>query len=326
MEFTYYNVNDQFAGMFDVFKHHGVEAESRNGRVLRIPEPVMTHILYPNERVLFHRGRDANPIFHLFEALWMLSGSDLVAPLSHFNSRIHEYSDDGIRFNGAYGHRMRRAFHVDQLMAVIQLLRTNPTSRQAVIQLWSSDDLVKNTLDKCCNMLLVCEIQDGALNMTTYNRSNDAWWGYAGANAVHFTIIQQFIAEAVGVRLGRYTTVSTNLHLYLDLYDAQEYLDYPPVAEDFVTNYAQCEPYDLLQGAPFRLFLEDCRKLMNGKLDQSDFRSPFIQHTMLPMMYVTYARKSGETGLDHCRNIHSQDWREATFSYIANRENKKNGR
>ena len=320
MEFTYNNVNDQFAGMFDMFHTYGEEVETRNGRALRIPEPVVTHILFPTERVLFHQGRDANPIFHLFESLWMLAGSKLVEPLSRFNSRIHQYSDDGEVFNGAYGYRMRNHFGGDQLLGVIDTLREDPNSRQAVIQLWDAEDLRKSTLDKCCNTQLVFEVRDGRLNMTTFNRSNDGWWGYAGANAVHFTVIMQFIAEALKLEVGRYTTVSTNLHLYIDLYDANNYLENPPSHDDFYFDYDQVEPYDLLQGVSYKVFLEDCQRLMHPVPKFDAIHSPFIRHTMYPMMEVAFARKRGSDGRTSARFIHAGDWREVTFKYIQNRE------
>ena len=51
---------------------YGVEAESRNGKVLLAPEPVTTVYERPKERVLFWPQRDANPFFHFYEGLWML--------------------------------------------------------------------------------------------------------------------------------------------------------------------------------------------------------------------------------------------------------------
>jgi len=106
------------------------------------PEPVTTTYLRPTERVLFHAGRDANPIFHLMEAIWMLAGRNDVAFLEQFNRTIGQYSDNGEVFNAAYGHRWRKHFGHDQLIEVINLLRKDPKSRQAVIQMWDDKDLL----------------------------------------------------------------------------------------------------------------------------------------------------------------------------------------
>lgn len=151
MEITARNVNQAFSDIFWRLKTGRYEPEqTRNGPALVIPEPVITTYLYPQERVLFHKGRDANPIFHCLEAIWMLAGRRDVAFLQMFNSKIGQYSDDGKLFNAAYGYRWRKHFGFDQLESVIQILRKDPKTRQAVIQMWDQDDLVKKTKDKAC--------------------------------------------------------------------------------------------------------------------------------------------------------------------------------
>lgn len=144
------NVNDIFPlGLFHL-KNSGVERSSRNGPTLEIMSPVAVQYDRPEERVLFSAERDANPIFHLFEALWMLSGRDDVEFLHEYNSQMRQYSDDGERFNAAYGHRLRAHFQRDQIDEVITLLRRNPDDRQAVLQIWDVEDLGKPTKDKAC--------------------------------------------------------------------------------------------------------------------------------------------------------------------------------
>jgi hypothetical protein len=48
-------------------------------KVLVSQTPVVTCYSAPTQRVLFSPMRDANPFFHLMEALWMLAGRDDVA-------------------------------------------------------------------------------------------------------------------------------------------------------------------------------------------------------------------------------------------------------
>jgi hypothetical protein len=54
---------------------------------------VVTQYIRPTERVLFSPRRDANPVFHLMEALWMLAGESEVAWLSQFSSNIASYAE-----------------------------------------------------------------------------------------------------------------------------------------------------------------------------------------------------------------------------------------
>ena len=73
MEIIARNANDLFSNMLWHFKTSGVKSDSRNGPVLMINEPVLTRVNRPMERVLFFDGRDANPIFHLMESIWILA-------------------------------------------------------------------------------------------------------------------------------------------------------------------------------------------------------------------------------------------------------------
>lgn len=323
MEITARNANGLFSEMFWKFKTSGVTAESRNGPVVRINEPVLTTVKYPMERVLFHVGRDANPVFHLMESLWMLAGRRDVAFLQQFNSTIGKYSDDGKQFNAAYGHRWRKHFGHDQLVDVIGKLRRDPNTRQAVVQMWDSSDLTKNTKDRACNTQLVFEVLNGCLNMTVFNRSNDAWYGYAGANIVHFTVLQEFVALAVGVKIGCYRTFSTNLHLYTKLYDATTYLDSPPRASVF-DHYSSgaVRPSPLMAGADYKEFLQDCDIFCKDPFNQDiKYKNPFFNYVAQPMAMVSRIRKirAGD-GRGFAAKIRAEDWRRAAFQWIDKRD------
>jgi len=326
MEIITRNANTMFEEMFWRFKTSGVKADSRNGPVVRIAEPVLTRVTHPRERVLFYSGRDANPIFHVLESLWMLAGRRDVDFLQQFNSRIGQYSDDGQVFNAAYGYRMRTHFGLDQLRDVIAKLKTDPDTRQAVVQLWDPSDLTKVTLDRACNMQLVFEVLDGKLNMTVINRSNDAWWGYAGANIVHMTIIQEFVALAVGVKLGEYRTFSTNLHLYTELYDANRFLTQPPSSELF-DLYADGEvsSLPLMLNGCYLSFLSECEMFCFDPFNLSiKYSHPFIEHVARPLAMISYTRKTGAgTGAGWAEKIKASDWRRAAFDWIHRRELKK---
>lgn len=326
MEITTRNANTLFEEMFWRFKTSGVKADSRNGPVVRIPEPVLTRVTHPRERVLFCQERDPNPVFHCLEAIWMLAGRRDVDFLQQFNSRIGQYSDNGEVFNAAYGHRMRHYFGHDQLLEVIDKLKLDPDTRQAVVQLWSPADLTKNTLDKACNMQLVFEIQAGRLNMTVINRSNDAWYGYAGANIVHMTIIQEFVAAGAGAVLGEYRTFSTNLHLYTELYDASRFLVQPPCSEfyDHYTNGVVNAKF-LLSGHGAHTFLEECEQFCDDPFNSSiEYLHPFISDVAHPLAMISYSRKNGiSDGSDWAAKIEASDWRRAAFDWIHRRNLKK---
>lgn len=175
----------------------------------------ITEYLKPNERVLFDPVRDCNHFFHFFESLWILAGRNDVEYLTTFNSRMKEFSDNGLNFHGAYGYRLRVQQSIDQLHQVIHLLRKDPNTRRAVLQIWDAAlDLGMRSKDIPCNDMLFFKARDGKLNMTICCRSNDAIWGAYGANAVHFSVLQEFIAAATGNEVGTMTQVSDSFHVY----------------------------------------------------------------------------------------------------------------
>ncbi len=247
------NVNDAFLMGWDLLSHYGELQESRAGPVLVAPFPVVTCYEKPQERILFHHKRDANPVFHLMEALWMLAGRNDATWLDQFvkdfSARFAEA--DGIQ-HGAYGFRWRHHFDVegggelgrlpDQLKTIIEMLRQNPDDRRAVLTMWDPvADLGVNKKDVPCNShgyfrvrrqdevtvpvlteqerrerRLKLNYHFHVLDITICCRSNDMCWGAYGANAVHFSILQEYVAALLGIGIGNYYQLSNNFHLYLD--------------------------------------------------------------------------------------------------------------
>lgn len=326
MEIISRNVNTLFSDMLWKFKVCGVPAESRNGPVLVINEPVLTRIDRPQERVLFFSGRDANPIFHVMESIWMLAGRRDVHFVKLFNSRIDAYSDNGEYFNAAYGFRMRHHWGDDQLVEVINLLRRDPTTRRAVIQLYDCHDLVNQTSkDHACNTSMMFAIRDGRLELTVTNRSNDAWWGYAGANIVHFTMIQEFIAAAVGVPMGRYFTVSNNLHIYTELYDANNHLALPPDDYDYDAYKHGIGPWNIINSSSWETWLHDAASFCDAPFARPyKPYHPFFTEVAYPMAMVSHTRKNKTgDGRDWANKIVADDWRLATLQWIDRRDGQR---
>lgn len=325
MEFRVRNVNEAVIEALWKLKVMGVKETSRNGEVLVFPEPVTTTYERPEERVLFWPERDANPIFHVMEAIWMLAGRDDVEFVKYFNSRMINFSDNGSTLNGAYGHRWRRRFGVDQLVSLIRHLKEDPTSRRAVLTMWGpAQDLMNMTSkDVCCNTQAYFEIRGGRLNMTVLNRSNDLIWGAYGANMVHFSFLQEFIASALDVPLGVYRQFSHNLHMYTELYDFKKYIELPPAVDD---GYKQgLAPRPIMDSDDWGGFLRDCERFCCAPFDAPrGYRHSFFPEVAHPMALVTRTRKekTGD-GRYWAARIGAQDWQRATQEWITRREHAK---
>lgn len=329
MELIVRNVNHAFAEIFWQMKTLNLQVEqTRNGPAYVLPDLVVTKYMFPAERVLFHPVRDANPIFHLMESIWMLAGRKDVAFLSQFNKNMVNFSDDGVEFNAAYGYRWRKHFGRDQLDDVIMLLRRDPSTRQAVIQIWDTDDLQKKTKDKACNTQLVFDTRGQMLNMTVFNRSNDIWWGAYGANAVHFSFLQEFISHALKLPVGVYRQVSNNLHLYTELYNASEYVKKPPVAVDFdLYSKGVVKPKPIMTNSDHRLFLTECEMFCENPFNETlRYENVFFEKVARPMALISLARKSKtENGYKIAKQINAEDWKRAVVMWIDKRESIKQG-
>lgn len=200
--------------------NHGQHEQSRAGEVLVAPGPVTTVYTHPWERVLTSPVRDANPFFHLMEGLWVLAGRRDATFLDNF---IRDYSQRFAERDGdihdAYGWRLRHSLGYDQLDEVVHRLRGDPGDRQCVLQIWDADKM--NDLrwpsmkTRPCNTHIYLRVQSFKLDITVCCRSNDIIWGAYGANAVQFSMLQEYLAARIGIDVGTYYQVSNNYHAYV---------------------------------------------------------------------------------------------------------------
>lgn len=293
------NVSDALSRGFHWLKIAGLREKSRNGPVIVAPGPVATTYLRPQERVLFNADRDANPVFHLMEFIWMMSGSNKVKWIKKFNSRFDQYAEPDGHIHGAYGYRWVYHFKINQLAKVVKILNASKSSRQAVIAMWDpAEDLGVMKNDIPCNTTIYFDCRHGQLNMTVCNRSNDILWGAYGANAVHMSMLQEFIADRIGMPMGTYTQFSNNFHAYVDVPVVQKFLDMPPEPDD--GPYPRIYPLSAGEG-----FLYDCLMFTLGDFDK--ISNMFLLEVAMPLHNAYLARKEGRLWALPA-NVANVDW------------------
>ena len=336
------NVSEALPVGVEFLRVYGAKRESRNGPVLVAPCPVTTVYERPWERVLLYGERDANPFFHVFEAAWMLAGRDDVKSVAKYVSRMKTYSDDGKTLHGAYGARWRNWFPnefgdgnpIDQLAWAVRRLRANPDDRRVVIQMWDAGTDIAtadtNGKDVPCNTQMYVWIDvEGRLSLTITCRSNDMVWGAYGANAVHFSFVQQFLAEAIGVPMGKLYQISNNYHGYLNtlepLFGMQ--LDQPYASSEWTSaaenQFRLCDAGE--DGV--RIFTEDLALFLDEKVTLG-IRSPWIRKVLQPivMAHRAYKERDDNERFEKAHEIvkqmqrHSPDWYAACVTWLARRE------
>lgn len=153
----------------------------------------------------------------LGELLWYMSGSDEVDFISYYISAYPNFAVDG-RIEGAYGPRLFGSLH--RLDDVVELLKSKPDSRRAVVQIFDHAD-IGNEKDVPCTTNLQFLLRDGQLYLVAHMRSNDAYVGLPH-DIFAFTMIQEYVARQLGASLGTYTHFVGSVHLYVRDRDGAE--------------------------------------------------------------------------------------------------------
>ena len=311
------NVNENYPDGLWWLKTAGEMQDSRNGPVIVAPGPVLNVYHRPRERVLFSEVRDANPYFHFFESLWMLAGRNDLAYVKHLLPRMAEYSDDGVVLQGSYGYRWRRNWEEDQLFTIIDHLEKNPESRRAVIQMWDPSDLRAPGKDVPCNTQIFISVRGDLLDMTIMCRSNDAIWRCYGANVLHFSYLQEFLACALKKMVGKLYQFSNNFHVYPDMPRFEELYANPSS-----TNYYLGEamsPGPLLFQGDFQTFLMELEDWLETPTSSSSY--PFLSGVAYPMWLSFTNHKQGETegALEWADQVDAPDWRLACKAWLERR-------
>ena len=311
------NVNEAYVIGMHMLHEEGVREESRVGDVLVMPSPVTTTYTHPQERVLFNANRNCNPFFHLMEGLWMLAGRNDVEWIGRYNTSFKKFSDDGETFHGAYGYRWRNFFKMDQINKVIGILKANPKDRRAVIQMWdAASDLGHDGKDFPCNLSMAFRVRDKVLDITVFNRSNDIIWGAYGANAVHMSMLQEYIAAHLGVGIGEYHQVSNNYHAYVDI---MEKTGIPP--------HHPLDPYADGRVKPYQMITDpntwdiDLLNFMMDPLGKQFYSNTFFYEVAQPvaMVQTLVKEKKLMNAAEMCSQIKAQDWHKACKQWVARR-------
>ena len=328
------NVQQALPDGIDLLIRQGYERDSRYGRVIKMDGPVATEYNNPQERVLFFTERDANPFLHLFEILFYLAGRDDVFFMKQFAKRMEQFSDDGKTFHGSYGRRWRSWFKdgkapIDQIQIIINTLKNNPDDRRCVLQMWDvTRDLGKKGVDFPCNTHAYLSInKKGSLDMTVCQRSGDIIWGVYGANAVHFSGLQEYIAVGIGVKIGNYRQVTNDFHAYLDVFDPLRSLS-DKARDPFRT--LDNNPYTKglvsitpIVDTPIKEWTEDLMMWMNDPF-KVGLRSNFFLRVATPMYeaHLAYRKKEYDRALEilNTQIVGNGDWKIASIEWIQRRK------
>ncbi|ATJ83807.1 thymidylate synthase [Halomonas beimenensis] len=196
---------------------HGVERDDRTG--------VGTRSLFGHQmRFDLSRGFPllTTKKLHLrsiiFELLWFLKGDTNIAYLKEHGVRIwDEWADENGDLGPVYGYQWRswpdpRGGHVDQIVRLLEQLRTNPQSRRLIVSAWNPA-LVDEMALPPCHCLFQFYVAEGRLSCQLYQRSADIFLGVP-FNIASYALLTRMIAQVAGLEPGDFVHTLGDAHLY----------------------------------------------------------------------------------------------------------------
>ena len=167
-----------------------------------------------NPRARFSGTESRATLFScLGELMWYLSGTNSLEFIKYYIPRYAKFSDDAASLHGAYGARLFGGGLNSQFHEVARLLQRKQDTRQAVIQIFSKDDLLAKTKDVPCTCTIQFFMRAGTLDALVHMRSNDALIGLPH-DVFAFTMLQEIMARTLSCELGTYNHCVGSLHLY----------------------------------------------------------------------------------------------------------------
>lgn len=219
-------------------------ATSRDGAVAAEIINAITVVKDPTRMIVNSAARKLPMRYAVGELLWYMSGSQKLKDIKLFSSAWDRMSDDGETVNSCYGHKIRHFYGFDQWQDVIDRLKADPNTRQAVIHIKDARPITDQTKDTPCTLSLQFLLRDGKLNLTTTMRSNDIWTGLP-YDMFSFCSMQVMLAMELGVDVGTYTHQAGSLHIYeRNLPDKEKTEGKNEVAEPTVEESVQESPVE----------------------------------------------------------------------------------
>lgn len=211
----YRNLTHAFVGSLRALLAEGERLHVRGQTVIELRNRV-TVLERPLERCIITPHRNNNVFATVAETMWVLAGRNDLAYLSDYLPNAAQFSDDGLVWRAGYGPRLRDWHGVDQVEAVLRLLRDELATRRAVMTIFDPSLDYAESRDIPCNNWIHWLVRGGRLHMNVAIRSNDAIWGFSAINAFEWSVLHELMAHWTGVAVGDVTYLASSYHLYED--------------------------------------------------------------------------------------------------------------
>lgn len=156
----------------------------------------------------------------IHELLWFLQGNTNVKYLNDNKVTIwDEWADANGNLGPVYGKQWRawedkNGNTIDQISEVIEILKTNPDSRRAIVCAWNVGQIPLMALPPC-HTLFQFYVANDKLSCQLYQRSADIFLGVP-FNIASYALLTMMIAQVTNLQLGDFVHTFGDAHLYLN--------------------------------------------------------------------------------------------------------------
>ena len=169
----------------------------------------------------------------IYELLWFLKGDTNTQYLRDNGVSIwDEWATESGDLGPVYGYQWRTwplpsGGAIDQIVEVIEQLRTRPDSRRLIVSAWNPAQLPDESISPQANVeqgrmaLAPCHaffqfyVADGKLSCQLYQRSADIFLGVP-FNIASYALLTLMIAQVTGLKPGEFIHTLGDAHLYLN--------------------------------------------------------------------------------------------------------------
>lgn len=145
---------------------------------------------------------------------WYLSGDPNISRLGEIYGKVpaiwKRMANSSGEVNSNYGYQWQRNKQLDH---IVDMLKANPSTRQAAISIYDAKEINRYSSDTPCTYAVQFTIIENKLCMSVYMRSNDLWYGFCN-DQYQFANLQELVAKRLDIETGWYYHHAHNLHLY----------------------------------------------------------------------------------------------------------------
>ena len=141
-----------------------------------------------------------------YELLWFIRGDTNIKYLNRNGVSIwDEWADQNGDLGPVYGQQWRSwptggGGSIDQLMNVVEQIKTNPNSRRLIVSAWNPENLSQMALPPC-HCLFQFYVANGKLSCQLYQRSADIFLGVP-FNIPSYALLTEMIAKSCDLKVG----------------------------------------------------------------------------------------------------------------------------